>query len=249
MKKILSLCVLIVLLLTGCAQAAMAPAADTSPTIAAAAMSPVAAIPTALPRQQTDAGASTTPALNRWYVILDAGHGGFDAGASGTDTGVTESSLNLQVAQLVQEALESAGVRVLMTRTDEGSLGPTKQSDMIRRGTLLQTEGADAAVSIHMNKFSDRQVRGPMVYYQAGSKGGLALAQCVIESMTAALNMKSRLPNPGNNFVTRVPTCPAVLVECGFLSHPEEELLLQNEDYQRSIASAIAQGILSFLEG
>ncbi len=75
------------------------------------------------------------------------------------------------------------------------------------------------------------------------------MAQCVIESMTAALNMKSRLPNPGNNFVTRVPTCPAVLVECGFLSHPEEELLLQNEDYQRSIASAIAQGILSFLEG
>ena len=188
------------------------------------------------------------PTAGRWYVIVDAGHGGFDAGASGTDTGVKESDLNLQVALLVQETLEDAGVRVLMTRTGEGALGDSKREDMARRGQLLQTEGADAAVSIHMNKFSDRRVRGPMAYYQAGAAAGQALATCVIDSLTEAIGLKPRLANPGNNFVTRVPVCPAVLVECGFLSHPEEERLLQDERYQKTIAEAIARGVMAFLE-
>ena len=185
----------------------------------------------------------------RWYVVVDAGHGGFDGGASGADTGVKESDLNLQVALYVQEALEAAGARVLMTRTTAAALGDTKKADMARRRQLLETEGADAAVSIHMNKFSDRRVRGPMAYYQAGADQGQALAQCVIDSLTEALALKARLPNPGNNFVTRVPACPAVLVECGFLSHREEERLLQEETYQRTLAEAIARGVISFLEG
>ena len=189
------------------------------------------------------------PTPPRWLVILDAGHGGFDAGASGTATGVKESELNLQVALLVREALEDAGARVVMTRTGPGALGPTKREDMARRGQLLLTEGADAAVSIHMNKFSDRRIRGPMAYYQAGAEAGQALARCVIDSLTMTLDLKPRLPNPGNNFVTRVPACPAVLVECGFLSHPEEERLLQDPEYQRAIAAAIAQGVIAFLEG
>ena len=188
------------------------------------------------------------PTPERWLVILDAGHGGFDAGASGTDTGVKESDLNLKVALLVQTALEDAGVRVLMTRTDAEALADTKRADMARRAALLLTEGADAAVSIHMNKFTDRRVRGPMAYYQAGADAGQALATCVIDSLTEALELKPRLPNPGNNFVTRVPTCPAVLVECGFLSHPDEERLLQDEGYQKTIADAIARGVMAFLE-
>lgn len=188
------------------------------------------------------------PTPGRWLVLLDAGHGGFDAGASGADTGVKESDLNLKVALLVQAALEDAGVRVLMTRTEAGALGDTKREDMARRGALLQTEGADAAVSIHMNKFSDRRIRGPMAYYQAGAEAGRALGQCVIDSLTEALELKPRLPNPGNNFVTRVPVCPAVLVECGFLSNAEEEKLLQDEQYQRAIAEAIARGVIEFLE-
>ena len=189
------------------------------------------------------------PTPERWYIILDAGHGGFDAGATGTDTGVKESDLNLKVALLVQTALEEAGARVLMTRTDAGALADTKRADMSRRAALLLSEGADAAVSIHMNKFSDRRVRGPMAYYQAGADAGQALATSVIDSLTEALELRPRLPNPGNNFVTRVPICPAVLVECGFLSHPDEERLLQDERYQKTIADAIACGVMAFLEG
>ena len=197
----------------------------------------------------TPAEGEPLPTPGRWYVILDAGHGGFDGGASGTDTGVRESDLNLRVALLVQAYLEDAGARVLMTRTSSGALGDTKREDMARRGALLSTEGADAAVSIHMNKFSDRKVRGPMAYYQAGAEAGRELAQSVIDSLTEALELKPRLANPGNNFVTRVPACPAVLVECGFLSNAEEEKLLQNEIYQRAVAEAIARGVILYLEG
>ena len=189
------------------------------------------------------------PTPPRWLVILDAGHGGFDAGASGTATGVKESELNLQVALLVRDALEDAGVQVVMTRTGPEALGPTKGEDMARRGQMLLTEGADAAVSIHMNKFSDRKVRGPMAYYQAGAAEGEKLAVAVIDSLTEALVLKPRRVNPGNNFVTRIPVCPAVLVECGFLSHPEEERLLQDEAYQRTLAEAVAQGVIAYLEG
>ena len=189
------------------------------------------------------------PTPGRWLVVVDAGHGGFDAGASGVATGVPEAELNLQVALLVQQALEDDGVRVLMTRTGSGALGDTKRADMARRGQLLQTEGADAAVSVHMNKFSDRRVRGPMAYYQAGAEAGQALAASVIGCLTQSLGLKPRLANPGNNFVTRIPSCPAVLVECGFLSHPEEERLLQDETYQKAIATAIAQGVIEYLEG
>ena len=198
---------------------------------------------------ETPVAREPLPTPERWYIILDAGHGGFDAGATGTDTGVKESDLNLKVALLVQTALEDAGARVLLTRTDEGALADTKRADMSRRAALLLSEGADAAVSIHMNKFADRRVRGPMAYYQAGADAGQALATSVIDSLTEALELRPRLPNPGNNFVTRAPICPAVLVECGFLSHPEEERLLQDERYQKTIADAIACGVMAFLEG
>ena len=75
------------------------------------------------------------------------------------------------------------------------------------------------------------------------------LAVAVIDSLTEALVLKPRRANPGNNFVTRIPVCPAVLVECGFLSHPEEERLLQDEAYQRTLAEAVARGVIAYLEG
>ena len=203
-----------------------------------------------------------TPEPRQWFVVLDAGHGGFDVGAEGVDTGVQEAGLNLKVAQYAQSSLEAAGVRVLylscrvapdrllMTRTDARALGYTKELDMARRGQLLQTEGADATVSIHMNKYPDRRIQGPMVYYQEGAEEeSRTLARSVIDSLTKALSLKSRPANPGDNFVTRMPSCPAVLVECGFLSHPEEELLLQDDAYQKVLGQAIARGVIAWLEG
>ena len=183
-----------------------------------------------------------------YFVILDYGHGGFDCGAIGRDTGVLESDLNLLVGERVARALEDRGCFVLRTRTGNDALGATKRDDMAYRGAILCTEGADCTVSIHMNKFDDRSVKGPMCYYQAGAEEGKALADCVIGAVCAALGRDPRPANPGNNFVTRIPSVPSVLVECGFLSNPEDERNLQDPDYQQKLADGIAEGVMAYLE-
>ena len=184
----------------------------------------------------------------KFFVVLDYGHGGSDSGAVGIDTGVKESDLNLQLGERVAKALEDRGCFVLRTRTGADAIGKTKRDDMAARGAILCTEGADCTVSIHMNKFADRSVRGPMCYYQAGAEEGQALAQCVIDALTEALGKSGRLANPGNNFVTRVPNAPSVLVECGFLSNAEDERMLCDEAYQQLLADAIASGVLAYLD-
>ncbi|MDO4564800.1 MAG: N-acetylmuramoyl-L-alanine amidase [Clostridia bacterium] len=187
------------------------------------------------------------PPTPLFSVALDFGHGGFDGGAVGVDTGVIEATLNLAIGNMVKTLLEDSNIEVVLTRPDENAIGDTKNEDMHRRSEILSSESLDLVVSIHMNKFSDRSVRGPMVYYQAGSEAGQLLAQTLMDSLTAATDRNSRLASPGDNLVTRVPSAPAALVECGFLSHPEEELLLQDSDYQALLARAIADGILSYL--
>ncbi len=183
-----------------------------------------------------------------YFVILDYGHGGFDCGAVGLDTGVKESDLNLLVGERVARALEDRGCFVLRTRTGTDALAGTKRDDMALRGAILCSEGADCTVSIHMNKFSDRSVKGPMCYFQAGSEGGKTLAGCVIDALCAAIGQDPRLANPGNNFVTRIPSVPSVLIECGFLSNPEDEQRLMDPDYQQRIADGIAEGVMTYLQ-
>ncbi|MBQ1820749.1 MAG: N-acetylmuramoyl-L-alanine amidase [Clostridia bacterium] len=189
---------------------------------------------------------SATPP--KYFVILDYGHGGSDCGAIGVDTAVLESDLNLLVGEHVARALEDRGCFVLRTRTSADAIAGTKRDDMARRGAILLTDGADCTVSIHMNKFSDRRVKGPMCYFQAGAKDGKRLAQCVIDALSSALGYDSRLANPGNNYVTRIPSAPSVLVECGFLSNPEDERNLQDPVYQQKLADAIADGVMNYLE-
>ncbi len=184
----------------------------------------------------------------QYYVVLDYGHGGSDCGAVGIETGVKESDLNLAIGERVAAALEDRGCFVLRTRTGADAIGKTKRDDMAKRGAILCAEGADCTVSIHMNKFADRSVKGPMCYFQAGAEDGRALAQAVIDALCAALGRNGRLANPGNNYVTRIPTAPSVLVECGFLSNPEDERNLQDADFQQLLADAIADGVLAFLK-
>ena len=188
-----------------------------------------------------------SPSPVPYRVILDCGHGGFDGGAVGVDTGVIEADLNLAIGTMVREALQNRGVSVTLTRSDSGALGNTKREDMHARGEILKSPDADCTVSIHMNKFSDRSVSGPMAFYQAGSESGERLAAAVIDALCDALQKPHRQPNPANNFVTRIPTVPSVLVECGFLSNAADERNLQDPACQKLLAEAIADGVLAFL--
>ena len=184
-----------------------------------------------------------------YFVALDFGHGGFDGGAVGMDSGVNEAELTLAIGRKVAARLAEQNVQVILTRTDEDALADTKQKDMNLRAKTLKTEGLDAVLSIHMNRFiKDRDVRGPTAFFQPGAEESKHLAQCVIDEMTLAVGAKSRLASPGNNMVTRVPTAPAVLVECGFLSNPQDEQNLRQEEYQDTLAQAIVTGLMKYLK-
>lgn len=189
----------------------------------------------------------TLPPAPLYCVVLDYGHGGFDPGAVGRTDSVLESDLNLMIGELVAKHLEDHSCIVLRTRTDADALAETKQDDMHRRGVLLNSEAADCTVSIHMNFFSDPSVRGPMCYYQTDASEGQRLAASVMNALTETLGLPTRSPNPGDNYVTRVPKAPSVLVECGFLSNSEDERRLQDPDHQNLLAKAIADGILRYL--
>lgn len=188
------------------------------------------------------ASASPAPAFT---VVVDAGHGGFDGGAVGNG-GTVESELNLLVAKELENLLLSRGIGVYMTRTDEGAIGETKNEDMQERKRILCTDGVDIAVSIHMNKFRDSTVSGPMVFYMKGSTEGKQLADCVMGALCERTCRTPRQSNPEDLFVLRVPKAPSVLVECGFLSNPDDEALLQTEEYRSTIALGICEGILNY---
>ena len=182
-------------------------------------------------------------------VVVDAGHGGFDGGAVGTESGAVEAELNLKVAKLLADELTKFGYYVIMTRSTDEALADSKDADMKRRAEIFKMPEVDLVVSVHMNKFRDRSVSGPMVFYMKGSQEGEALASSVMSSLCSVLGRSQRYANPEDLFVLRVPEAPSVLVECGFLSNADDERLLANPEHQKKLAAGIAAGIREYLEG
>lgn len=206
-----------------------------------------AALPALLAAPDDGPALETTAAA--FTIVVDAGHGGSDGGAVGSDTGVAEAGLNLSVARLLEAELTARGANVIMTRTGEDALAGSKSADMDARREILRASVVDLVVSIHMNAFSDRSVSGPMVYYMAGSGEGEQLAQCVMNALTDALGRNRRAANPGDYFVIRECSAPAVIVECGFLSNSDDERRLQDAAYQLTLACAVADGVFAYAEG
>ncbi|MBE5785577.1 MAG: N-acetylmuramoyl-L-alanine amidase [Clostridiales bacterium] len=200
-----------------------------------------------LPTAEPSADDAVETAQSEWTVVIDAGHGGIDGGAVGTKSGVAEAPLNLKVAELLRERLAAEGVRAVMTRKDENALGENKNADLRARKAIMNAPGVDAVVSIHMNRFGDPTVKGPMAFYMKGASEGQELAEQVIAAVTEAVGATKRGANPGDYYIVRESEAPAVIVECGFLSNAEEEALLQTAQYQGLLAEGIAKGIVAYL--
>lgn len=192
----------------------------------------------------------TTPAAadGKLTIVVDPGHGGTDGGAVSAD-GIQEAGLNLTVAKMLKQELEGLGFEVILTREDENSLAATKKADMAARRSIMNQAGVDGVVSVHMNKFTDCAVHGPMAFYMEGSEEGAKLAKEVIDCITAAIGAPERLANPGDYYVIRESDPVAVLVECGFLSNSDDVRLLTDPAHQKILAKAIAQGVNSYFGG
>ncbi len=189
-------------------------------------------------------------------IIIDAGHGEPDGGAVGKN-GELEKDLNLQIARFLQGYLEQSGAKVIMTRADDnglfdkmtGSIRQKKRSDLNTRVKMINEPGVDLCISIHMNKFTDSRYSGPQVFYSTNQESSKVLAQIVQSEMIGVLEPASKREiKPGNDiYLLKHAKVPAILVECGFLSNPEEAEKLQDTDYQNRVAWSLYCGIIKYL--
>jgi N-acetylmuramoyl-L-alanine amidase len=177
-----------------------------------------------------------------------------DPGMIGID-GLKEKGINLAISQKVKALLEKDGYNVVLTRESDAGLydenaSNQKAQDMQRRITRITEEEPLLAVSIHQNSYGDSSVCGPQVFYYADSIEGERLAQCLQDSLNAIPGVARQREIKGNTSYYLLKRSPAVLtiVECGFLTNPDEAALLQNETYQELVAEAIEQGVLNYLE-
>lgn len=187
-------------------------------------------------------------------VVIDAGHGGYDPGATRSG-GVFEKDLNLAVARYVREYLTRSGIRVVMTREEDtdyllpGDLGgkTKKQTDLDGRIQLIEKSEAQICVSLHINSVPGSQMSGAETFYQAERADAKQLAETIQEELRKVNNMPQRVAKPGQFYLTQNVPIPTVIVELGYLSNPKESKLLQQPGYQQQLAAAIAQGIANYL--
>lgn len=184
--------------------------------------------------------------------MIDAGHGGEDGGAVSSD-GVVESDINLAISADLSVLLSFLGEQTVMTRKEDISiysagaetLHEKKVSDLKNRVALVNETPHAVLVSIHQNSMPNaKSVHGAQVFYR---EGGEELAKSVQGALNQTLNDKEKAAKsiPDTIYLMKNVTCPAILVECGFLSNAEETRKLQTSEHQKSLTITIAAGILS----
>lgn len=189
---------------------------------------------------------------DRIAVVVDAGHGQPDGGTVGAG-GTVEQEINLAIAQKLCEVLEGKGIRTVMTRTSEeglqgehaGSVREMKREDMNKRTEIMKTSKADLFVSIHMNSFDSPKISGLRLFYDKKHPEMKELAEIMQQKMggVTGAQMKAVKAADERLFLMKNPPLPSILVECGFLSNPEEEQKLNDAEYQAKLAWAIADSI------
>ena len=187
----------------------------------------------------------------QYTIVIDAGHGGRDGGAVGS-SGVTESELNLEFSLKLKEICEDYGFKVVLTRKDMNGLYSIfahnkKKSEMKKRQEIIEKAKPDVVVSIHMNSFSSSS-SGAQCFYANGNESGQALATSVQQALSTEIEHTGSTAKVGDFYVLNCTDYASVLVECGFLSNPEEEQKLCDEEYQSNFCRTLLYGILDYFE-
>jgi N-acetylmuramoyl-L-alanine amidase len=193
------------------------------------------------------------PIEGRTCIIVDAGHGGIDGGATSC-SGVLESQINLEIALRLNDLLQFLGYETVMIRTTDTSIyteGNTiaaqKVSDLKQRVKLVNETENGILISIHQNTFPDGRYSGAQVFY-ANDDSSKALAKQMQSVFKETLNPGSKRqckPSDGIYLMQNI-TRPGVLIECGFLTNPEEEARLRDGVYQKNLVCVIASGVSQY---
>lgn len=193
--------------------------------------------------------------LREQVLIIDAGHGGEDGGAQSA-SGLLESDVNLEIALRMEALAQFCGVPTRMTRkTREIAYPPEltktaqrKAYDQKQRAALINSTPNAVLISVHQNKYPDPRPCGPQVLYAAGedSKALGELTHALLTQSLCPENRRVAAPISREIYLTRVAKCPAILVECGFLSNAQEASLLAAPEYQTKIAAVLLCAYLQY---
>ena len=188
-------------------------------------------------------------------LILDAGHGGEDGGAVSL-SGVPESQINLAIVLKMDDLFGLYGVAPVLLREkdvslyDDGAvtLREKKVSDLKNRAEAIEAVDHAVLFSIHQNTFSDRQYHGAQAFY-APTEGSRQMAASIQNAIRMTLqpdNSRQEKKIPDSVYLLNHISCPAVLIECGFLTNPGEEAQLLDSSYQRKLAAVLVAAWLNY---
>ncbi len=190
-------------------------------------------------------------------VVIDAGHGGPDSGAIGAN-GTLEKDISLALSQKLAKELIQQGCIVICVRDTDtdlagadfsGTVRERKRADLQARADLANRNQADLFVSVHLNADPSPKWSGAQTFYEQGDETGACIGKAVQEQLKSTLkNTRREALAADGYFLMSAASMPTIIVEAGFLSNPEEEKLLQDEDYQQQVAGAIARGIVDGLK-
>lgn len=193
---------------------------------------------------------------DRKTVVIDPGHGGVDGGAT-SYSGVLESGINLQISLRLNDLFHLLGVKTKMIRTEDvsihtngNSIAQKKVSDLKERVRIIENTENALVLSIHQNYFQENRYSGAQVFYP-DTDGSKELAGLMQNALVKHINPDSnRVSKPADGvYIMQKITRPGILIECGFLSNPTEDALLQDANYQKKLCCVIAATCSEYMFG
>lgn len=179
---------------------------------------------------------------SKQVIVIDPGHGGEDPGKVGVN-GALEKDINLQIAKKLKRKLEANGFQVKMTREEDQATGMKERLAIIEKAKPLLT------ISVHQNSFSEASIHGAQVFYYSKSEEGRKAAEAVQNTLLEMDSTNSRKIKANSEYyLLKKTSVPIIIVECGFLSNPQEADTLLINEYQEEIAESICIGVLKWLD-
>lgn len=182
-------------------------------------------------------------------VVIDAGHGGRDAGTIGVD-GTQEKKINLEIALALYDFLRVSGVNAVLIRSTDAEYYPEgsdkSRSDLYNRIDFVNSVKSSVLISIHQNHFEDEKEWGTQIWYSPNDDKSRVLADSILERIKTNLqpdNKRENKPSDNSYYILYKATVPSIMVECGFMSNNNENAKLKETVYQNNIAYSILTGI------
>ncbi len=183
-------------------------------------------------------------------IILDAGHGGKDSGAKNGK--IVEKELNLLLVKKLEKELTSRGATVYLTREEDNDLSvrtaERKRSDLYNRAKYINTIKPNMYISIHLNSSTSPSWKGLQVFYNQNNKENKLLAEAITNTLKDKINNIREIKEENNYYMYKNIKYPGVLIEAGFISNPDENYLLRQEEYQNKLITLIAEAIEKYYQ-